>query len=844
MKKGIWTAFALLCLLFAGCAEEVPSASEEVLDTDDMQVGFFVKCSLVGMSLKSPVQDGSAGEDIVGDINLYLVNEMGDVVESVYLSGNDGDGSEDGNDDDRFRISANIQKWKRYSVYALANAGRQMPAASLEELENMEYAVVRGDSGSGVLMAGKTEPQLLYNGTVVWIKIERCISRIILKADYKGLNDDVEIDVKSISLKNVPNRVKVFGSSRIEDPEFSIEGEKVVEISRESLQQGVVFYQYENLQGTLQPENGDCTKKVWPQESLYSKICSYVEMEASYSSPRKRGDILYRFYLGSDMTSNYDVVRNTSQTVTVSFNGDGGVDENTWRVDRSDISNLVTDVAVTPSVHRFIEYGAALHLDVGVSPEDAAEKRVSFRSTDASVATVDDYGNVVSVGEGECMIIAESCDGTGLSDTCRIVVANPAIAFADKGRVMYDGEIVRVLYDVIKPAGIDAELLLSNDNAQIISSDPEGFTVMATTPGVCVVTARVGSATARYELDIRKLSIELKEKSGTAYNHFYYDFEYVVTPEHAAGLGVSIAAGPEISRHVQFCGGNRILVSVDGSHGYPDGVYNFTVGIDGRGDVSDNAEIVVRESSLADVKMVPNLNSRSSVANLDFSTSPRAFASMDAKCSAAGVDFVLESDRQTVTVPSPCRLNGRYDVEFTAVGDDGQQVTIDAGLEIYEAVYVVAVSKPVSMENISFNPDVVEYINEVELKVLSYPGSFLFGEGELAGNALPPGVTLPDFEYILDGKTYSDMVPDVSYTYRFTFRHGEEYLEFPSGTYVYDGKDVPDEYMDFYSIDILQPWAVLSGNRYIYFNNRTFGGGFCDRGTDWTEILDIVYWKK
>lgn len=812
----------LFCLLGAGCAKQESSPLDGESGTGEKEIGFYVRYSLLGMSVRNPSEDGGVDENSISDINLYLVNEMGDVVSFMYLCENDADS----------RLEANIHENERYSVYAVANAGKRMPATTLEQIEKLEYEVALGD---GVLMAGKTEPQMLYNGAVVWINIERCISRIILKADYSGLNDDVEIQVKSISLKNVPKKVSIFGENRIENPEFSSDGEKVTAISREDLEQGITFYQYENMQGTLQPDNDDCTKKVWPQQSIYSSICSYVQMEASYSSPRKKGDILYRFYLGSDMTSNYDVPRNASQTVTISFNGDGAVDENTWRVDDSDITSLVTGVEVNPSAHRFIGCGGTVSLVAEVIPQDAANKRVTFRSDDTDVAVVDESGTVTAVGEGECMIIAGSCDGTSICDTCSIVVVNPHIAFAQKGRVMYDGETVRVPYDIHEPADVDVELVTSNGNAQIMDCDSEGFTVKAITPGTCSVIARVGDAKAVYELDIRKLSIELKAVSDTAYNHFYYDFDYTITPEHAAGLGVKVIADPAVAQHIELCGGNRMLVSTDGALEYPASVYDFAVEIEGRSDVSDHVQIEIKESSLADIRMVPNLNKSSNRVKLDFATSPRAFSSISCRSAIAGLDIDLSSEQPVVNIPLPCSLNGRYDLKFVAEGDDGRQVEMDALLEVYEAVYIVAVSKHVSSDNVSQRPIVKEYINEVSLRMLSYPGSALFEEGELNG------VSMLEFEYILDGKVYSDPVPDICFTHRFTFRNNDEYAEFPSGTWEYDKKGVPGKYMEFYPIQIMQPFAVISGERYIYLNNRTFGSGFCDESTKWTEIFDIVY---
>ena len=833
MRKGILTAMVLSCLMCFNCAKDVrPSAWEDSAGGEG-HIDFFVQYSLVGMSVKS-----SSGPN---DINLFVVNDRGDVVADIYLNGNGGG--------DKYKIGANIQKGDEYTLYSVANAGKKLQAANVMELEAMYHIVsLEGDvDDSRVLMSGKSSPQRLQNGTVVNIGMERCISKIILRADYSALNSDVDLEVKRISLKNVPDRVKLFGRSRIVAPEHSVDGETRSGISREGLQQGIAFYQYENMQGTLQPENGDCTKKVWPQESIYSRICSYVEMEASYSSPRKKGEILYRFYLGSDMTSNYDVVRNTSQTVTVNFRGDGAVDENTWRVDHSGISNLVTSVSVNPQELKFIGTGGTVQLEALVLPQDASDRRLSFRSSDGSVASVDEAGKVLAVGEGECLVVATSCDGTEISDTCRVIVRNPQIAFDGKGRVMYDGEVARVDYDVLSPSDVEVKLLLSNNNAQIIDSDSKGFTVKATAPGTCVVTASAGSATAVYELDIRKLAIVVEEKLCTAYNHFYYDFDYTVVPEHAAGMGVKITLDPALCDHVEACGGNRVLVSVDEGLGYPDGVYDVLLAVEGREDVSEKVQLVVRESSVADVKIVPGLSRNSGSVAVDFATAPGAFNSMVysvsgvyGECSQVGsldgnLRISLVPDNPLVTVTSPSVLNGRYNLEFVAAGDDKKVVKMNSMLEIYEPVYVAAVSKPVACDHISQKPVVWEYVHEVVLETFSFPGSRFFDEGELYGTGIG------DFEYMLDGRLYSDMAPDVTISQRFTFRSGEEYPQFPSGTWVYKGNEVPESYMAFYPIDIRQPWVFTSEKKLVYLVNRVFGGGFCNEDTDWTEIFGTVY---
>ena len=57
-----------------------------------------------------------------------------------------------------------------------------------------------------------------------------------------------------------------------------------------------------------------------------------------------------------------------------------------------------------------------------VSPNDASNKEVNWKSSNESVCVVSN-GMVVAVGEGTCVIIATSVDG-GYIATCTVVVSN------------------------------------------------------------------------------------------------------------------------------------------------------------------------------------------------------------------------------------------------------------------------------------------------------------------------------------------------------------------------------------------------------------------------------------
>ena len=313
-------------------------------DTVKLEVNF----KLSGIESKSEVE---VNDVLVEDVNVFVVDEVGSVIYKGYYTST---------------VEMEIEAYEDmlYSVYAIANAGEALDGKNVEEIEGLVYTIpdishITSPNGA-VLMSGKTDPQLLtathttgYTATAsradscygniatkgnnsrsVTVYLTRCIAKVKLTADYSQLNDDVEITVTKVQLKNAPGKVNIFGESKISQKVDALDGEVVFRPSSTDLTRGLIFHQFENMQGTLQPGNTSQQDKQWSANNPYSDICSYIELKATYSSPRKYGDILYRFYLGKDMVSNYDIKRNTQLNITVSFINDGGVDENTWRVDK------------------------------------------------------------------------------------------------------------------------------------------------------------------------------------------------------------------------------------------------------------------------------------------------------------------------------------------------------------------------------------------------------------------------------------------------------------------------------------------------------------------------------
>lgn len=81
----------------------------------------------------------------------------------------------------------------------------------------------------------------------------------------------------------------------------------------------------------------------------------------------------------------------------------------------------VTAISIDPSAEELVK-DDRMHLHAEVLPEEAFNSAVKWDSSDESVATVDDDGNVTGIAPGEATITATSTDGTNISGSCHVTV--------------------------------------------------------------------------------------------------------------------------------------------------------------------------------------------------------------------------------------------------------------------------------------------------------------------------------------------------------------------------------------------------------------------------------------
>ncbi|PID90790.1 MAG: hypothetical protein CSA97_01095 [Bacteroidetes bacterium] len=157
------------------------------------------------------------------------------------------------------------------------------------------------------------------------------------------------------------------------------------------------------------------------------------------------------------------------------------------------IFNSVLGFAITPTVLQLAVNGEETLMPV-FTPSNATNQKVSWASSDASIASVDDAGKVTAKQEGTATITGTTEDG-GLQATCAVTVGDKItnITLVPATKTLKVGEDVAVSA-AVEPATSTAKLLWNSSDASVatVSVDPNDShlaNIKAVGEGECDITA-------------------------------------------------------------------------------------------------------------------------------------------------------------------------------------------------------------------------------------------------------------------------------------------------------------------------------------------------------------------
>lgn len=510
-----------LCLwlpvLLAGCISEVelPLVVEEkvevVLDISGAEV------------LKSSL---SIDELMISDMNVFVYRN-GIVEHREYFPSSPS------------TLSLSLVKGQKYNIYVMANMG-ELPSFQREEdfKRSCSYAVNSvSDLGDELPMAWSRPGMMVYDGMGhVKVELERLAAKIVFSLD-KGVLGGLK--VTSVSLCNCASVVRPFSptagaGSRAESVDEIIEvGDYATDADLMVLNDGgeVVFYTLENCQGVLLPDNGQPSGKLPDGLGDLSELCTYLEVTGQFDNEGLlEGEVKYRFYLGLDAVSNFDVPGNSSICVALQLTG-AGLREVSWRV--------TADVSVRDGYAQgFVQEG--LH---GVDDLYVGEKvlyRVEVQDEIISYVGGDVSACTIGLDSGDDILEFTPLQGGGNEFTCEITCRKPC---ADGKIYLYgpDGERLSVLSPVVN---VNKPRLVFSEFSSF--AEDESVEVIATVPK-CIINGK--SPKVYLYLTDRQLG-NLNSKSAYGFDLQAFDFYIQEAGADAALDGAVTAAfnlGTEVS---------------------------------------------------------------------------------------------------------------------------------------------------------------------------------------------------------------------------------------------------------------------------------------------------------
>ena len=376
-------------LMFA-CKAVEPEAPQSYMEGLSFNVALSEEED--GMDTKSLLPETAAFESKISSI-AFGVYQDGTIVDRQYYSGS------------LSGLRFTVEKGKAYNIYVVGNMGdvKMMFPSSESEISSFEYdipAYTGGGSsvselgiplcGSGSYSASAGSP-----GT---ISLRRLLAKVTANISCAWTGAQI-------------STVKVYNLNRKLTP-FSASGSKASSASdmlpvqeyssgTNTSSGSFVFYVPENRQGTIAGITNSSSKSPDYNATVNERqaLLTYIETRVNGSGDIS-GYIDYRSYLGSNSTTNFDIIGNKGYVWSLTYSQDGIQEADwkhgnnlTWYGYRYELSKSSMTLNVgssdTFSVYRYTDtYTGGSLVSTGTVPETLPRSSYSYVSQSTSVASV------------------------------------------------------------------------------------------------------------------------------------------------------------------------------------------------------------------------------------------------------------------------------------------------------------------------------------------------------------------------------------------------------------------------------------------------------------------------
>lgn len=469
MKQNLLVEIIIFCFLIFSCSDSNGARTDSP--------GVRVNLSLSSYSEKTKSGGIISGEEI-SDLNLYLFRSDGELEYHYYT----GDYSETD-------LLLPIINGNEYYVYIIGNINSTPSFGNMSELEMGVRQISDisdiSDLTYGIPIAGKTSLITLSDGITISVSVMRLYAALDVSFDFSNFTGQ-DLTVTSVAIKNIPNQINYFqpfqassGSELIQEG-YSISG---LEINR-SNNSSVTLYSTENLQGNLLQNNILQEDKILTG-NIAEPYCTYLEITAEYQSDEKFGTISYRLYPGKDNVTNFDIERNYRYNLIISPT-DKGLGKINWRIDTTMLSSYITGIDFSSDSQYLSYVGEQRPISYRLIPPYASNQNIIWSSSDESIVSVSESGEIRGNSEGRVTITATIQDGRDLSATCEIACVKSYGRFYKNSQTVEVGNWVHCRLRNIFPQNFQPNIFSNNSNVvQIILSS--GATGYANGIGTCII---------------------------------------------------------------------------------------------------------------------------------------------------------------------------------------------------------------------------------------------------------------------------------------------------------------------------------------------------------------------
>ena len=434
--KNIWVAACILMggTLFNSCTDELDGKS--VINTGTE--GINLSISVDGMREKVLTRAETSDRKDKSEIHdLHIILASGDKIKKVFSVESTEFGSDQsetstglesdpsfGTGDISYHISQEDAKGVDY-VYVVANYADFSITESntVTELKASKVGYSFGDLyspmfGEVALDGSSTNNHGHTNGSTYSVELKRTLAMITVGMKGENLRSGIVITPQSIALKQVPESCTLGEGYKATEDNIDKDGYGYQELRWASIASDgehatkspanphsndadvIPLFICENMQGvdnSITDEKG----KV-PSDNNQRPTCSYIEVMADYNYYKEldnaenipsgipsmlTGTITYRFYLGENVSNDFNIARNKHYQLTLNLSGWGGlveegiVTDNSYNTD-ADVSWRV-DTDLSEFNEGFVNTEANLPIggcrfDVIIATDDISKLQLKF----------------------------------------------------------------------------------------------------------------------------------------------------------------------------------------------------------------------------------------------------------------------------------------------------------------------------------------------------------------------------------------------------------------------------------------------------------------------------------